>query len=502
MAVFFEFASQFANIFSDPHMLFLGAAGTALGIVFGCLPGISSTMALAILLPISFSLTPLGAIIFLIAVFSASVFGGSISAILINIPGTPGAIVTQLDGYPMARSGRAGEALFYALGASTLGGVIGLVALILIAPIVAGAAMQFRSPEFAMATVFGLTLLAYSTPGATFLGILSGCIGLICGMVGFDSLTDIPRFDFGTSWLQNGINLVPVTIGLFGIAEIMRNLNVASQSGATVARRIGRVVPPWKEMRRLWKAVLRGSGIGIAVGAIPAAGSAIAVAVSYAQEQRLSPRGKDFGKGIPDGIVAPEASNNAAVGGALVPMMTLGIPGDTMTAVLMGALLIHGLRPGPQLFVEHADFVASVYVGLFLAILLTAAMGLLLMQQFVRLMQAPRHILVAAIILLCVIGSFTIRNNVADVGVMIAFSVIGFVMYKLEIPVAPLAFGLILGPILEENLRRSLIVSDGSWMVFVERPIALAMLLLSLAAVLYPVFVALRPKRVSADAGE
>ena len=500
--MFFEFLAQFANIFSDPNMLFLSIVGTLLGIVFGCLPGISSTMALAILLPISFSLTPAGAIIFLIAVFSASVFGGSISAILINIPGTPGAIVTQLDGYPMARSGRAGEALFYALGASTLGGVLGLVALILIAPIVAGAAMQFRSPEFAMATVFGLTLLAYSTPGATFLGILSGCVGLICGMVGFDSLTDVPRFDFDTRSLQNGINLVPVTIGLFGIAEIMRNLNIAAESGGTVTRHIGRIVPPWSEMRRLWKAVLRGSGIGIAVGAIPAAGSAIAVAVSYAQEQRLSPKGKDFGKGVPDGIVAPESSNNAAVGGALVPMMTLGIPGDTMTAVLMGALLIHGLRPGPQLFLEHADFVASVYVGLFVAILLTAVIGFLLMKQFVRLMHAPRHILVAAIILLCVIGSFTIRNNIVDVGVMIVFSGVGYVMYKLDIPVAPLAFGLILGPILEENLRRSLIVSDGSWMVFVERPIALTMLLLSLAAVLYPAFGALRAKRASEEGAQ
>lgn len=497
--MFLEFAAQFGSIFTNPYMLFLGAAGAALGIVFGCLPGISSTMALAILLPISFSLTPLEAITFLISVFSASVFGGSISAILINIPGTPGAIVTQLDGYPMARSGRAGEALFYALGASTLGGVIGLVALMLIAPLVAGAAMQFRSPEFAMATVFGLTLLAYSTPGATFLGILSGCIGLICGMVGFDSLTDVPRFDFGTKWLQNGINLVPVTIGLFGIAEIMRNVNIASQNGTSATQHIGRIVPPWSEARRLWKAVLRGSGIGIAVGAIPAAGSAIAVAVSYAQEQRFSPQGKDFGKGVPDGIVAPEASNNAAVGGALVPMMTLGIPGDTMTAVLMGALLIHGLRPGPMLFVEHADFVASVYAGLFLAIVLTAIIGFLLMKQFVRLMHTPRHLLVTAIILLCVIGSFAIRNNVTDVGVMIAFSVIGYVMYKLEIPVAPLAFGLILGPILEENLRRSLIVSDGSWMVFVERPIALAMLLLSLTAVLYPVFAALRLKRTSSN---
>lgn len=494
----FAFFSQLFEIFTDPYLIGLSAMGTLLGIIFGCLPGISSTMALAILLPITYALSPTAAIVFLMAVFSASVFGGSISAILINIPGTPGAIVTQLEGYPMARSGRAGEALFYALAASTLGGLIGLAVLMLVAPVIAGAAMQFRSPEFAMATVFGLTMLAYSTPGATFLGILSGCIGLLCGMVGFDALTDVPRFDFGSTLLQSGVTLVPVTIGLFGIAEVMRNLDIPVAGKEDTAAWIGRIRPPWSEMRRLWKAVLRGSGIGVVVGAIPAAGSAIAVAVAYAQERRLSPRGKDFGKGVPDGVVGPEAANNASVGGALVPMMTLGIPGDTMTAVLMGALLIHGLRPGPQLFIDNPDFVAGVYVALGVAIVFTAVFGLALMGQFVRLMRAPRHVLVAAIILLCIIGSYAIRNNVADVWIMIAFSVIGYLMNALSIPVAPLAFGLILGPILEENLRRSLIVGDGSWMIFLERPIALTMLLLSLAAVIYPMIATLRARRAGA----
>ena len=336
-----------------------------------------------------------------------------------------------------------------------------------------------------MATVFGLTMLAYSTPGSTFRGILSGAVGLLCGMVGFDLVTDVSRFDFGTSASQSGIELVPLTVGLFGLAEVLRGIESgAAHTHPTPA--LGALTPSFTRLRGLWKTILRGSALGAIIGAIPAAGSAIAVAVSYAQEQRLSKRPDEFGTGVPEGLAGPEAANNACVGGALVPLMTLGIPGDTMTAVLMGALLIHGLRPGPMLFTERPDFVASVYVALFLALLLTVIFGFLLIRHFVTLMRTPSHILLVIIALLCVVGAFAIRNNVTDVYIMVAFGVIGYIMNKLEIPVAPLAFGLILGPILEENLRRSLIISDGSWMVFIGRPIALTMLLLSLGALIYP----------------
>ena len=480
-----EFISIASTVLTNPYLLGMSALGTVLGIMMGCLPGISSTMALAILLPVTYAMSPIAAMVFLMAVFSASVFGGSISAILINIPGTPGAIVTQLEGYAMTCRGKAGEALTYSLFSSTIGGIIGLMILMLVAPIVAGAAMQFRSPEFAMATVFGLTMLAYSTPGSTFRGILSGAVGLLCGMVGFDLVTDVSRFDFGTSALQSGINLVPLTVGLFGLAEVLRGIeNNTTQTARTPSLKT--LTPSFTRLKRLWTTILRGSALGAIVGAIPAAGSAIAVAVSYAQEKKLSKREDEFGTGVPEGLAGPEAANNACVGGALVPLMTLGIPGDTMTAVLMGALLIHGLRPGPLLFIERPDFVATVYVALFLALLLTVVLGFFLIRYFVRLMRTPSHILLIIIALLCVVGAFAIRNNIADVYIMITFGVIGYVMDKLEIPVAPLAFGLILGPILEENLRRSLIISDGSWMVFIERPIALTMLLLSLGALFYP----------------
>ena len=497
------FFSALAAILTDPYLLALSVGGVVVGTVLGALPGISSTMALAILLPVSFAMSPEAAMVFLLAVFSSSVFGGSISAILLNIPGTPGAIVTQFDGYPMARSGRAGHAVSIALLASTLGGLFGLAVLVVVAPVIAGAAMSFRSPEFAMATVLGLTMLAYSSPGSTFRGVLMGAIGLLCGMVGFDALTDVSRFDFGSATLQAGIDMVPLTVGLFGLAEVMRNLGLRREDVPEVPK-MGSIMPPWRTLWPLWKPMSRGSLVGTFVGAIPAAGSAIAVVVSYAQEMRLSRTPERFGKGAPEGIAAPEAANHACVGGALVPMMTLGVPGDTMTAVLMGALLLHGLRPGPMLFADNPDFVGMIYSGLFFAVAATLVCNLALIRVIVLVMRTPRHMLMIGIAALCVVGSFAIRNSMSDVYVMLAFAVVGYVMGLLRLPVAPLAFGLILGPILEENVRRSLIVSGGEWSVFVERPIALAMLLLSLVALLYPVAAAgirgLRGRKAAAPA--
>ncbi len=482
--MFDVFISALVQIATTPELLGLSLVGVLIGVVLGALPGVSSTMALAILLPVSYAMEPGAAMVFLIGVFSSSVFGGSISAILVNIPGTPGAIVTQFDGYPMAKAGRAGEALGYALLASTIGGLLGLAILTVVAPLIASAAMEFRSPEFAMAAVFGLTMLAYASPGSTFRGVLVGCVGLLVGMVGFDKLTDVPRFDFGTRVLQNGIDIVPLTVGIFGFAEVLNNL--AGGQAITRIPRIGRVLPPLASLPKLIPVMFRGSMIGTFVGAVPAAGSAIAVALAYAQEQRLSKTPEAFGKGEPAGIVAPEAANNACVAGALVPMMTLGVPGDTMTAVLMGALLLHGLRPGPLLFADNPEFVGLIYGSLFSAILLTLVFGFLAIAVIVQVMKMPRHILMVAIAMLCVFGSFTIRNTMSDVYVMVFFGAVGVVLHKLRLPAAPLAFGLILGPLLEENVRRSLIVSRGSWSVFVERPISLALILLSAAALLYP----------------
>lgn len=477
----------------DPWAITLCIAGVVIGTILGALPGISSTMALAVLLPFSFGMTIEHAMVFLLAVFASSVYGGSISAILINIPGTPGSIVTQLDGYPMARKGRAGEALTYALIASTVGGLLGWIALVAVAPAIASAALAFQSPEYAAITVFGLAMLAYVSPGSTFLAVIAGLIGVLIATVGFDATTDVSRFTFGQSMLQAGLGIVPAAVGIFGLAEVLKNIESGDERIEPV-KKLGRIFPPWREAVRLWPMQLRGSMIGAFVGAVPAAGSAIAVTVSYAVEKRLSRTPERFGTGIPEGVVAPESANTAAVGGSLIPMITLGIPGDTMTAVLIGALLIHGLRPGPMMFSQHMDFVAAVYVALAMAIIFTLAICVWGNKYFARLLAIPRAILLSSVTLLCVIGSYAVRNSMFDVLVMTAFGVLGYGMNRIGMPTAPVIFGLVLGPILETNIRRTLIIHN-DWSVFLTRPISLTVLIISVLAVVYPLIQDARTRR-------
>ena len=327
-------------------------------------------------------------------------------------------------------------------------------------------------------------MLAYASPGSTFLGILAGIIGLILSTVGFDPTTDVSRFTFEIASLQAGLGLVPAAVGIFGIAEVLQNIE-HSGPRLKVVTEINRILPPWSEIKRLWPICIRGSLIGVFVGAIPAAGSAIAVSVSYAQEKRMSKNPERFGTGIPEGIVAPESANNSCVGGALIPMITLGIPGDSMTAVLIGALLIHGLRPGPDMFRAHIDFVATVYVSLIMAVVVTLALGLYGNRYFARVLQLPRPVLLTAVVLLCIIGSFAVRNSMFDVVVMLGFGVAGYLMNWVGMPTAPVIFGMVLGPLLEDNIRRSLILY-GDWSIFIKRPISLLLILLSIAALVYP----------------
>ncbi|WP_289044090.1 tripartite tricarboxylate transporter permease [uncultured Aliiroseovarius sp.] len=470
---------SFDIFFQNPVLFGVAVVAVAVGIVLGALPGVSSTMALAILLPLTFGMEPEVAIMLLLMVLVASVFGGSVSAILLNIPGTPGAIVTQFDGYPMAQQGKAGRALGHALIASTVGGVLGVFALMLIAPLIAKSAMNFRSPEFALLALFGLVLLAYAANGTMLAGLLSGAIGLIFGMVGFDTVTGVARFDFGTAVLQNGIHIIPVTIGIFGITEVLGTLAASRSGPLPKVPPIGKLFPTVADLARVAPTWVRGSVIGTFIGAIPAAGSAIAVAVAYTVEQRLS-RGTKyiFGKGEPRGVAAPEAANSALTGGATIPMITLGIPGDPMTAILIGALIIHGLQPGPMMFTENPEIIGAIYGSIMLAVLLTFAVGMVCLRGIVQVMKLPTHIMMVLITLLCMVGAFAIRNSISDLVMMLVLGGMGYVMTVLRIPVAPLVFGLILGPLMEENMRRSLIISRGSWSVFLERPVSLAIIAL------------------------
>ncbi|NVK47841.1 MAG: tripartite tricarboxylate transporter permease [Rhodobacteraceae bacterium] len=466
-------------------MLGLVALGTVLGLVLGAIPGISSTMALAILMPVTFTMEPGVAILFLIAVFMSSVYGGSISAILMKLPGTPASIFTQVDGYPMAQKGKAGHALNFALVASTVGGMVGLAMLVLLAPVLAGFATNFRSPEFAAVALFGIVMLSFASNGSTLVASVVGFIGVVLGMIGFDALTDAQRMTLNTPVLQSGLNLIPVIIGLFGLGEILQNL-VGFGGTPKVRPQIGKVLLPLHELTSRWKVMLRGSVIGTFIGAIPAAGSAVAVSIAYAQERRLSKEPEKFGTGHPDGLVAPEAANSASVGGSLIPLIALGVPGDTITAVLMGALMVHGLTPGPLLFANNPTFVSWIYVSVFLALIATLVLGLGMIRAAVLVTKIPPQLMYVFIAVFCVIGAFAIRNDMNDVYVMIAFGVVGFVFSRLSLPVTPLAFGLILGPILEENLRRSLMISRGSWSIFLERPISAVLIAICVVLISLP----------------
>ena len=464
---------------TDPTMLGLCLLGVVAGLVFGALPGVSSTMALAVMLPLTFGMTTPSAMMLMLGVFFSSVYAGSVSAILLNIPGTPGAMVTLLDGNAMARKGRAGEAMAYALIASLFGGIIGWVFLVAIAPIIAAYALKFGSPEYAAVVFFGLALVAYASSGDTLRGLAAGAIGLLLGVVGRDSVTGVPRFTFGTADLQGGFDIIPLAIGLFGIAEALASMAKAPK-GERDQPAMGPIMPKMRALVSEIPTALRGSVIGSFVGAIPAAGSAVAVSVAYALEKRLSKKPAAFGTGIPRGVVAPEAANNACVGGALIPMMTLGIPGDSITAVLIGALLLHGLRPGPGLFNSQPEFVATVYAALFIAIVMTGIVaGTLGLRMFNKVLLIPRRYMLTGVIVLCLLGSFSVRNSDLDVWVAVISGIAGYGLIRIGVPVLPLAFGVVLGPILEENLRRTLMI-HGDWSVFLSRPISLVLVATSI----------------------
>ncbi|PKP85233.1 MAG: C4-dicarboxylate ABC transporter permease [Alphaproteobacteria bacterium HGW-Alphaproteobacteria-2] len=473
---------------TDPAMLGLCLFGVVVGLVFGALPGVSSTMSLAVMLPLTFGMSTPAAMMLMLGVFFASVYAGSVSAILLNIPGTPGAMVTVLDGNAMARKGRAGEAMAYALIASLFGGVVGWLLLVGIAPVIAAYALRFGSPEYAAVVFFGLALVSYASSGDTLRGLAAGTIGLLLGVVGRDVVTDVPRFTFGTADLQGGFDIIPLAIGLFGVAEALSAMERAPRGGRVQAP-TGRLMPKARTLIAELPAALRGSFIGTFIGAIPAAGSAVAVAVAYALEKRLSRTPERFGTGIPRGVVAPEAANNACVGGALIPMMTLGIPGDSITAVLIGVLLLHGLRPGPGLFENQPEFIATIYAALFIAIVLTGLVaGFIGLRVFNKVLLLPRRLLLTGVLMLCLLGAFSVRNSAFDIWVAVGSGAVGYGLIRLGVPILPLAFGVVLGPILEENLRRTLMI-HGDWSVFLTRPISFTLVMISLLVLGGPLIV-------------
>lgn len=488
------------SIVFQPGIILVLLAGVFLGIVIGALPGLTAVMGVSILVPLTYGLSFEAGILALTGVYIGAVYGGSISATLLNIPGTPSAVMTTLDAYPMAQRGEAGKALGMATMASFFGGLFSVIVLAILAPVIADFALKFTSLEMFSIAVFGLSIMAYISPGSMLKGLIAGTIGLLIATIGGDPMMAYPRFTFSRTELYTGIQFIVAMIGLFGAAEVL----IQAEKGnivAEVIKKIDQVLPSLQEIRVNFGVMLRSSIIGVIVGAIPGTGATIASIVAYGQQKRLSKQPERLGTGVIEGIAASEAANNACTGGAMITLLSLGIPGDSVTAILIGAFMIHGLRPGPVLFQENFELVSAIFIGLVLANVFMLVLGLTGTRLFAKIITVPAPILQASVLALCFVGAYSVQNSLFDVSVMLVFACLGYVMYKAGIPRAQLVLGLILGPLAESNLRRSMsLYGTGMGLVlgFISHPIAAVTLLLALLLIIYPLVESRRGKKILA----
>ena len=461
-------------------------AGVIFGLFIGSTPGLTISLGMVLLLPITFKLSAVTSVCLLLGLYAAGMTGGSLSAILLNIPGTPSASATAIDGYEMTKKGRAGEALGIAVSSSFFGGIFGLACLTLASPIIAKVALKFGSPELFALVLLGLTLICSFGQHSPIKALISGTVGLIIMTVGLDPMMGSPRFTFGMVELQAGISFLPAMIGLFAIPQILVGIAGKTRVIPKYREKISGVLPKIKDLFKLIKSMLLGSLIGTGIGAIPGAGGPIAVFLSYDYARKVSRNSENFGKGEPEGVAAPESSNNAVAGGALIPMLTLGIPGDPITAILLGALMIQGLVPGPLLFQQSAQFVYSVFWAFLVANIMNLCLTFMTIKLWVRVLKVPQRVLLPIIVILCIVGTYALRNTFFDTAIMFAFGLMGYFMKKYGFPVVPMLLAIILGPNLEQHLRMSLIISQGDYAIFLKHPISLVFILVAILSFVLP----------------
>ena len=472
-------------------LLLLVAVGTLAGIYVGAIPGLSVTMAVSILISFTFSWEVYPALALMIGIYMGGVYGGSRTAILLNIPGAPSAIATAMDGYPMAKKGLAGEAIGIVTVVSFIGGFIGILALALFAPMLSEFAIRFQPRDFMMLALLGILLVGSLSGGNLVKGIFAGALGIGIGAVGMDPLTFTERFTFGTSAMQAGVSFVAVMIGMFGISEGLQQLHTINTPG--VKQKIGRIVPSWASVRKHIPLGLQTSTIGTVIGALPGTGGDIAALMAYDHATRVTKNPEvPFGEGAIEGLVAPETANNAAVGGAFIPMMTLGIPGDAVTAIMIGALFIHGLNPGPMLMVEQPNMFWFIVGSLTLANIFMLIFGLTGIKAFVKIVELPRSVLLPVILLLSIVGAYAVNNSVTDVYWMLGFGVFGYFMKCYGYPLGPVILGVILSRLLDDNWRRA-IISEQESLVMLFRGILTSPLSLVLFASVLLIFLSKTP---------
>ena len=470
-----------------PIPLLVVLAGVCVGILGGAMPGISPSMAVALLLPFTFGMSPSMGLVMLCAIYLAANYGGSVTAVMINTPGTPSAVVTSFDGYPLTRKGEAGKALGISLVSSVAGGFIGIFILVLFSAPLARFALKFWPAEYFALAILGLSTIASLGGGRWLESFIAVLLGLLLNTIGLDPLSGVSRYTFDVMRLYDGFSFIPVLIGLFALSEVFTGI----ESGETMRPPVkpDRERSPWPTLRdylKLKYSMLRAGVLGTVIGIFPGAGGTIASFIAYDVEKRLSKNPEEFGKGAPAGVAAAEASNSSSVGGALVPLLTLGIPGSSSAAVLIGALMIHNLQPGPELFTKHPEIVYTLFSSLLVANVFILVLGLLGARIWIKAALIPKRLLYPLIFAFSFIGSYAVRSSVFDVGVCLAFGLIGWVLTRAKFPVSPVVLGMILGTMIEKNLRATIMM--GGYSLFLSRPLSLSMLLLALASVAVPIF--------------
>lgn len=481
------FLHSFSNVLFDWHVMLAVFMGVTGGIAIGALPGLTATMGVALLVPFTFGRPPTESLAMLLGIYCGGMYGGSISAILLRTPGTPAGAATVLEGYPMGQRGEAGRALAMALFASFCGGMIGALIMTFLSPYVAGVALEFSYVEYFALALFGLSVIISISGTSIIKGIMSGFFGLLLATVGMDPISGFPRFTFGQMDLMEGPSFIPTLIGLFAVAELFSNI----ENMGTIQRikaKIGQFLPSWADIKVSAVNIFKSSLIGTGVGSVPGAGGDIAAFVSYAEAKRSSKHPEKFGTGLVEGVAATESANNACSGGAMIPLLSLGVPGDAVTAVLLGAFVIQGLQPGPLLYKEHLDVVYNVFASMIVANVVMLIVGAMGIRIFAKIIGVQKEILIPIIFVLSLVGSYAMRQNVFDVYLTIGFGVIGYLMQRYHYPLSPILLALILGPMAESNLRRSMVVSGGDWHILFSRPIAVGLMLLGVAFLLASVW--------------
>ena len=492
-----DFFSSFIaglNVALQPMNLLFCFLGVFVGTLIGVLPGLGPVGTMAILLPVTYGIPPTTAIIMLAGIYYGAQYGGSTTSILVNIPGEAASVITTLDGYQMARKGRAGPALGIAAFGSFIAGTLGVIGLQLMAPPLVRVALRFGPPEYFSLMILGFVILTYLAQKSMAKALMMAGVGILLGTVGLDTMTGMPRFTFDLPELLDGVGLAPLAMGLFGISEIFLNVEKKIKQ-ELLTTRIKGLFPTLEDWRRSILPILRGTVLGFFLGILPGGGAVLSSFVSYAVEKRISKHPQEFGKGAIEGVAAPESANNSAAQGAFIPLLTLGIPANVVMAILLGALMIHNITPGPMLVKEHPQLFWGVIASMYMGNVMLLLLNLPLIGIWVQLLRVPYSILFPLILFICLIGAYVINNSTIDVALMLLCGVAGYLMRKFEYEPAPLVLAYVLAPMLENALRQSLILSDGSFGIFMNRPISAACLIVAAVLLLSSLLPMIRKKR-------